>query len=95
MRSRKSGKQRPACSPSQDKGREQTPPSDEPTWPRFDLSPPDYMIAGLRMWGEAVVKSGDLNNADFGVVQENVKRLSTAEGDLDALLCQINANCWN
>jgi hypothetical protein len=38
------------------------------------------MIGGLRGWGEVVVKSKYLNKADFGVVQENVKRLYTAEG---------------
>ena len=41
------------------------PPSDVPTWPRFDLFPPEHVISGLRDWGSGVVlKSGYLNAAD-------------------------------
>jgi hypothetical protein len=89
MRSGKSGKQ-PAASESS-RGLGQKPPSDVPTWPRFDLSPPEHVISGLRDWGlEVVLKSGRLNIADYGVVQEAVKRLWTTEAELHDLLGQMN-----
>ena len=91
MPSRKSGNQPPLCSSSQDKGLEQKPLNDLPTWPRFDLFPPDQVISGLCTWGsEVVLKSGYLNTADYGVVQGAVKQLWTAEPELHALLGQLN-----
>jgi hypothetical protein len=91
MRSAKSGRRPVAFSSSQDKGPVQKPPSDVPTWPRFDLFPPEHVISGLRGWGsEVVLKSGDLNAADFNAVKVAVKRLITAEPELHALVSQVN-----
>jgi hypothetical protein len=69
----------------------QKPPSDVPTWPRFDLFPPEHVISALHDWGWGVVlKSGYLNAGDHVVVQEAVKRLCTAQPELRALLSQMN-----
>jgi hypothetical protein len=93
MRSGKSGREPAASSSPQDKdkGLEQKPPSDVPTWPRFDLFPPEHVISGLHDWGWGVVlKSGYLNAGDYAVVREAVKRLCTAQPELHALLSQMN-----
>jgi hypothetical protein len=50
-----------------------------PTWPRLDLTPPEFMLLELRNWGSVILAASKyLNDTDRLVVEQAVQQLNSA-----------------